>query len=93
MVDAIKVSFPPEVSFFVPQGGYFLWLKLPDGVNSLEVYQKLLESGMTSAYGGLFARDDRHDNYLRLNSSFSERDDFIPVMEKMAQVIRSLRTV
>ncbi|EPF2927343.1 PLP-dependent aminotransferase family protein [Vibrio navarrensis] len=94
MVDAIKASFPPEVSFFVPQGGYFLWLKLPDGVNSLEVYQKLLESGMTSAYGGLFARDDRHDNYLRLNSSFSERDDFIPVMEKMAQVIRSLlRTV
>ncbi|MGU3846642.1 aminotransferase class I/II-fold pyridoxal phosphate-dependent enzyme, partial [Vibrio diabolicus] len=68
-VDLLAKHIPKEVTYQRPDGGYFLWLKLPDGISSKAVYQALLSEQVTVAYGKLFSISDQYENYLRLNTS------------------------
>ncbi|POZ60126.1 PLP-dependent aminotransferase family protein [Chromobacterium alticapitis] len=54
-----------------PQGGYFLWLELPDGVDCRSRLPQAMQMGMHYAPAGLFFRDDAPGpNALRLNFSY-----------------------
>lgn len=68
-VNLLKNYFPKHVQYTVPDGGYFVWVKLPNGINSKAVYQALLQKQITVAYGKLFSNDIKYENYLRLNTS------------------------
>lgn len=69
MADAVLRSFPDGTQVSSPQGGYVLWVKLPEAVDSLELYRQGLALGITLAPGYLFASDSRYRNYLRLNAA------------------------
>lgn len=65
--EAIKRYFPDGTCLTVPQGGYFLWVKLPDGVNALEVHRIALANGVSIAPGPIFSAQRRFTDYIRLN--------------------------
>jgi DNA-binding transcriptional MocR family regulator len=67
MVDAIERHFPAGTRFGRPEGGYFLWLELPDGVDALALHREALRLGVGVAPGHLFSADQRHAHHLRLN--------------------------
>ena len=69
MADAVMRYFPDGTRVSSPQGGYVLWVKLPEAVDSLELYRRGLASGITSAPGYLFAPGPRYRNYIRLNAA------------------------
>ena len=69
MADAVLRSFPAGTQVSSPQGGYMLWVKLPETVDSLEIYRQALALGITLAPGYLFASDTRYRNYMRLNAA------------------------
>jgi DNA-binding transcriptional MocR family regulator len=65
--EAIERYFPDGTRLTVPQGGYFLWVKLPDGVNALEVHRIALANGISIAPGPIFSAQKRFTDYIRLN--------------------------
>lgn len=65
--EAIERYFPKGTRLTAPQGGYFLWIKLPDGVNALEVHRMALENGISIAPGPIFSAQKRFTDYIRLN--------------------------
>lgn len=69
MAAAVLRDFPEGARVSSPQGGYVLWVKLPEGVDSLELYRQALAHGITIAPGYLFASDARYRNYIRLNAA------------------------
>ena len=69
MADAVLRNFPDGTQVSSPQGGYVFWVKLPEAVDSLELYRQGLAQGITIAPGYLFASDSRYHNYIRLNAA------------------------
>jgi DNA-binding transcriptional MocR family regulator len=64
---AIERYFPEGTRLTKPQGGYFLWVKLPDGVNALEIHRMALANGISVAPGPIFSAQRGFTNYIRLN--------------------------
>jgi DNA-binding transcriptional MocR family regulator len=64
---AIRRHFPPGYRVAPPDGGYFLWIQLPAGVEALEVHRLALEDSISIAPGPIFSARREFRNYLRLN--------------------------
>jgi len=50
-----------------PQGGYFVWLSLPPGVDALALHHQAMAHSISTAPGVLFSADRRFTRHLRLN--------------------------
>jgi DNA-binding transcriptional MocR family regulator len=90
MLGAVARHFPPQTRVTPPSGGYFLWLELPDQVDSLQVFQIALAQGISIAPGPIFSPTRRFKNCIRLNygSPWSETRE--RAMETLGTIIRSL---
>jgi DNA-binding transcriptional MocR family regulator len=66
-VEAIERYFPEGTCLTVPQGGYFLWVKLPDGVDALQLHQLATANGISIAPGPIFSAQRSFTDYIRLN--------------------------
>jgi DNA-binding transcriptional MocR family regulator len=70
MIDAVERHFPAETRFTTPRGGHVLWLQLPHGVDSLELYEDARDHGVQFAPGPMFSASRGFREYLRLNTGF-----------------------
>jgi DNA-binding transcriptional MocR family regulator len=66
-VEAIERYFPQGTCLTIPQGGYFLWVKLPDGVDALQLHQLATANGISIAPGPIFSAQRSFTDYIRLN--------------------------
>jgi DNA-binding transcriptional MocR family regulator len=66
-VEAIERYFPEGTCLTLPQGGYFLWVKLPDEINALELHKLALNNGISIAPGLIFSAQKHFTHYIRLN--------------------------
>jgi DNA-binding transcriptional MocR family regulator len=64
---AIHQHFPAQVRFTLPQGGYFLWLQLPGGQDSLQLFQQAINHNISLAPGHMFSSQQQYASYIRLN--------------------------
>ncbi len=67
LVAAIERCFPVGTRLARPQGGYFLWLELPEQISTLALHRQALERGISIAPGPIFSANRQFDHYLRLN--------------------------
>jgi 2-aminoadipate transaminase len=56
----------PEVDFIRPEGGFFLSLNLPEGVDGRALQQNAQNFGIVLSNGNGFFTDGRGDNFIRL---------------------------
>ena len=71
---SIEAHFPVGTRVSRPQGGYFLWLELPDGGDALALHRQALAHGISTAPGPLFNADRRLRRGLRLNFGHAPSD-------------------
>ena len=64
---AIARHFPEGTRVTQPEGGYFLWVELPAGVDALELHRLSLSQDVSLAPGHLFSADHRFANHVRIN--------------------------
>jgi DNA-binding transcriptional MocR family regulator len=69
MGDAIGRAFPEGTRVSRPQGGFFLWVEMPAGVDSLGLYRQARALGITIAPGLIFSVEGKHLNCIRLNAA------------------------
>ena len=67
LVAGIEAHFPNGIRLARPQGGYFLWLELPERVDALRLHAEALARGISVAPGPIFSAKREFSNYLRLN--------------------------
>jgi len=63
--------FPKEVVYTRPQGGLFIWVELPAGMDTVQLLQKAVARKVAYVPGTSFCADGGHMNTLRLNFSNS----------------------
>lgn len=75
------------ISYVRPQGGLFIWARLPDNVNMLDYVNKLLERKVAVVPGTAFTVDDTKPcSYIRLNFSTPDDESIVKGVEIMGLV-------
>lgn len=74
MLSLLERHMPDEVSWTRPEGGLFLFLTLPEGCDTVAMYDRALAAGVAYVAGAFFYTDGSHRNTMRLNFSFVAED-------------------
>lgn len=64
---AIARYFPLGTQVISPAGGWWLWLELPEHVDSLALLRQAVAKGIAFTPGSLFSGTGKYANYLRMN--------------------------
>ena len=75
------------VSWTHPEGGLFVWVTLPQGVDTVAMYEKALSAGVAYVAGSFFYLDGSYRNTMRLNFSFLDIDRMEEGMRILAGVL------
>jgi DNA-binding transcriptional MocR family regulator len=67
MLAALAEHFPAGTRITRPQGGYFLWVVLPEQVDALALHRAALQAGIGIAPGPMFSAKREFRNCIRLN--------------------------
>ncbi len=67
MEAAIRTYMPEGTTWTSPDGGLFIWLQLPEGLSSSDLYPVAVQQGVSYAPGALFFHDAEDSSYMRLN--------------------------
>lgn len=70
MAAAVIRFFPAGTRVSRPKGGYVLWVELPAGTDSMRLYARALEHGITIGPGNMFTVQNSFKNHIRLNYSY-----------------------
>lgn len=65
--DAVLKYFPKGTRCTTPRGGFFIWVELPKGYDTLVLFQKASRKGISFTPGRLFSRTNIYGNCLRLS--------------------------
>jgi GntR family transcriptional regulator/MocR family aminotransferase len=91
MLAAIKRYLPPGVHINPPQGGLFIWLRLPDNLSSLKLLPLAAEEGVEFAPGSrFFLSRPEGEEYLRLNFATQTPEDIEEGIQRLAVALRRL---
>jgi DNA-binding transcriptional MocR family regulator len=72
MLDALEAHMPPGVSWTRPQGGLYIWVTLPSGLDGAKVSERaLLEADVSVISGAAFYPLDPVRNTIRLSYSLA----------------------
>lgn len=73
MLAAMEEYFPPGVTWTRPQGGLFLWVRMPEHVDSEELLKVAVEEKVAFVPGVAFYPDSKEGhNCMRLNFSYAK---------------------
>ena len=89
MVSLLEKYMPEGVSWTYPEGGLFLWVTLPECVDTVAMYDEALSKGVAYVAGCFFYTDRSHHNTMRLNFSFIDEEKMEPGIKTLAGVIRN----
>ena len=89
MLALLEKYMPAGVSWTHPEGGLFLFLTLPEGFDTVALYDRALGAGVAYVAGSFFYPDGSHRNTMRLNFSFLDTARMEPGIQLLAEVIRS----
>ncbi len=85
-LQAIEEYFPGEIRVTRPEGGFVLWIELPENINSFELYRQAIQRGISFAPGQIFSPQGKYCNFMRI--SFGR-----PFDDNMARGIETLGTL
>ena len=71
MSDAIKKYMPEEFECTDPDGGLFIWGRLPERIDAVKMLPEAIERKVAYIQGSVFFADGGGANYVRLNYSYA----------------------
>ena len=73
----VAESFPRGTRVTRPAGAYIVWVELPKGCDTVRLFEKALERGITIAPGPMFSASQRYANCMRLSvgQAWAERHE------------------
>ena len=87
MLGALAEYAPPGVSWTRPQGGFFTWLTLPDGLDAGALLPQAAAAGVTYIPGASYFARSPGAAHLRLAYSFLPADQLVEGVRRLCRVI------
>jgi len=87
MLSCIEEFFPNNISYSRPEGGLFIWVELPEGIDSAHIFTECLKNNVACVPGASFFPNGTQTNTLRLNYSNMPKEKIIEGMKRMGDVL------
>jgi 2-aminoadipate transaminase len=87
MLKALKKHMPKGVKWTKPEGGLFLWVKLPKQMNASDLFPKAIEEKVAYVKGSAFHCDGKGLNTMRLNFSYPSDEQIEEGIKRLAAMI------
>jgi 2-aminoadipate transaminase len=91
MLEALGSQMPAGVSWTRPEGGLFLWVRLPEDMDAGALLQAAVrEEGVAYVPGQAFHCDGSGRNTMRLNFSYPSEDEIREGIGRLARLVRRM---
>ncbi|MHC4401418.1 MAG: aminotransferase-like domain-containing protein [Planctomycetota bacterium] len=91
MLDAIREHFPTTVRYTKPEGGMFLWITLPGGASSMDLFDLAIKDQVAFVPGDPFYVNRKEPaSTLRLNFSCADEGMIQTGIRRLAKAISAL---
>ncbi|MGM0471849.1 MAG: PLP-dependent aminotransferase family protein [Bacillota bacterium] len=87
ILDSLNKYFPAEVSWTKPEGGFYIWVDLPEGINSKELLYKAIDENVAYVTGSAFHIDNGGENSFRLSFSQPNIDEIEEGIKRLGWLI------
>lgn len=84
----LKQNLPTSCEVYYYPSGYFLWVKLPSTLDSMQVYEDLIQQDIGIAPSPLFSIFPAQQHYLRINCSFEWNTKIQSALDQMIKTIQ-----
>jgi GntR family transcriptional regulator of abcA and norABC len=88
VLGALKTHLNDISTWNVPEGGFFIWLKILPKVSMRELYVKALSEGLLLNPGNIYALES--NRYLRLSYAYAPLKDLELGIYQISRIIREL---
>lgn len=90
MLAALREFFPPEVAWTHPQGGLFLWVTLPEGMNCQKLFEAALKENVAFVPGDSFyaGNGSEASPHMRLNFSNATPEQIREGIRRLSVAVR-----
>ena len=89
MLESLNAQLSSSCYWTVPDGGFYVWLKLPEGVHSKAMLPRAVSSRVAYVPGTGFYADGGGADHLRLSYCFPEPDRIREGVRRLASVIEA----
>jgi len=90
MLKALETHMPDEATWSKPTGGMFIWVTLPERIDTKEIFMTAIEHNVAYVIGRPFHCDHTGGNTLRLNYSFASMDQIETGIKHLANAIKEV---
>ncbi len=88
MLESLDKYFPAEASWTKPEGGFFVFVTLPEYINTDEMFLKAIEEKVAYVSGAPFFANGKGQNTIRLSFCYPKEKDIEEGIKKLGQVIK-----
>ena len=90
MLAALRAHMPPGVTWTEPEGGFFIWVALPDHIDTSALLKRAVdEARVAYVPGSAFFAGGGGRNMLRLSFSVTNETEIAEGMSRLAALIRT----
>lgn len=87
MIAALRKYMPKGVSWTEPEGGLFLWVVMPENIDSEKMLETAIKNNVAYVMGSAFYPDGSGKNTMRLNFSYSSFEEIDEGIKRLAKAI------
>lgn len=88
MLNALKQHMPPGACWTTPEGGFFVWLTLPEGANVAGLLPAAREQNVEFLPGAATYHHGEGDNQLRLSYSFADEEQIATGIRILGELVK-----
>jgi len=89
MLQTLEREMPEGVTWTKPEGGLFLWVRLPEHMNADELFYEAIKENVAYVVGSAFHCDGSGQNTMRLNFSYPSLEQIEEGIKRLAKVIKA----
>ena len=88
MIRALEEFLPESVTWYVPKGGFFVWVKVP-GVDTFCLLDQALNQGVSFVPGKFFfCNPEEGREYLRFSFSYVDEEEMVRGIEIIGHLLK-----
>ncbi|MHA2306270.1 MAG: aminotransferase-like domain-containing protein [Candidatus Hodarchaeales archaeon] len=88
MLENMEHKFPSNISYRKSKGGLFIWVELPEHLNTRDLLELAFRENIAFVPGGSFFPNGEHENYFRLCFSNMTESLITEGMNNLAHIVK-----
>ena len=90
-LQTMEKYFPDEmgVTWTKPEGGLFLWVNVPEHIDTQELFYEAIKFKVAFVPGEVFYGENPSKNHMRINFSFATKEQLAEAVKRLSQCIKA----